>query len=95
MSRNIHQRRVKKHKATLEVKPIVPVVEQATPDPAQPAPVVPVATTIRHAGAPVKGGMSQEVMDARVAELPWELKRIALFSACVVILLVILWFVLR
>jgi len=42
-----------------------------------------------------KGGISQEVMDARVAELPWEMKRIAFFSVGVVILLVILWFILR
>ena len=92
MSRNIHQRRVKKHKATLNVKSITPVVEQTTPESALAASL---ATSTRHVGAPVKGGMSQEVMDARVAELPWELKRIALFSACVVILLVILWFFLR
>ncbi|MCL2707070.1 MAG: hypothetical protein FWE97_02760 [Dehalococcoidia bacterium] len=92
MARNIHQRRTKSHKGGAAIRPAAgaapePVVAHMLEHVAAPSPTVAVV-----AG---KGGISQEVMDARVAELPWELKRIAWFSAGVVILLIVLWFTLR
>ena len=91
MARNIHQRRIKSTKASA-TKPVIHHVDEQVY-----APVETVATPLpaKRVAVAGKGGISQEVMDARVAELPWELKRIALFSAGVVILLIVLWFALR
>ena len=93
MARNIHQRRAKNRKAVSATKLSVPVVEETelVPDSAH----VTATSTVKHYVAARKGAISQEVMDARVAELPWELKRIALFSAGVVVLLIVLWFFLH
>jgi hypothetical protein len=91
MARNIHQRRAKNRKADPVAKTSVSAAE--TLPPAQVAVVA--ESPAKRTVVVGKGGISQEVMDARVAELPWELKRIALFSACVVVLLIVLWFILR
>jgi len=48
--------------------------------------------------APMRSGMLKTAeipVEVRFAELPYELRRIALYGAFVVILLVILWFFLR
>jgi len=45
--------------------------------------------------AAVKTSATQEPAAVRFAELPYELRRIALFSAFVVVLLIVLWFFLK
>jgi hypothetical protein len=91
MTRNIHQRRVKTRKASPANNPTVSHIDEQI---SSPMPIA-VSSVVKHSVVAGKGGISQEVMDARVAELPWEMKRIAFFSVGVVILLVILWFILR
>ncbi|MCL1885360.1 MAG: hypothetical protein FWF98_01125 [Dehalococcoidia bacterium] len=95
MARNIHQRRTKNHKdykATQVARPTEIYSGEETMEQVSVAAAVPPA---KHSVVMGKGGISQDVMDARAAELPWELKRISFFSAAVVILLVVLWFILR
>jgi hypothetical protein len=92
MTRNIHQRRIKNRKAVATAKQAATYAENEITVPTH---VAAVASSVRQSSVAGKGGISQEIMDARVAELPWELKRIALFSAGVVLLLVILWVILR
>jgi hypothetical protein len=85
--RNIHQsKRLKKHKPAVAAKPT------ATPPAAVPQPVVAAAPVKT---APVKTVAAQEAAAVRFAELPYELRRIALFSAFVVVLLIVLWFFLK
>ena len=83
--RNIHQsKKPSKNKSVAGVKPSV----QAP----QGKPAV-TATPAKHAG--VKAVVTQETAAVRFAELPHELRRIALFSAFVVVLLLVLWLFLK
>jgi len=83
--RNIHQsKKPGTHKSATAAKPTAqaPHVKQTvTPTPAK--------------LAGVKAAMNQEAAAVRFAELPYELRRIALFSAFVVVLLLVLWFFLK
>ena len=90
--RNIHQsKRPKSHKPAAPAKPAAQAAVTSQPVvSAQPAvPAVPLKT------APVKAAAIQETASVRFAELPYELRRIALFSAGVVVLLIVLWFFLK
>lgn len=83
--RNIHQSKKNRvHKAVAPAKPAA----QAPPV-SQPVAAAPVKT------ASVKMPVAQEAAAVRFAELPFELRRIALFSAFVVVLLIVLWFFLK
>jgi hypothetical protein len=90
--RNIHKsKRLKNSKAAISIKPT-----------AQPAgalqPTVssqPLAAASPIKTAPVKPPPAQEAAAVRFAELPYELRRIALFFASVVVLLIVLWFFLK
>ena len=83
--RNIHQsKKTGSRKSAAAVKPAA----QAP----QVKPTV-TATTAKLAG--VKAPAAQEAAALRFAELPYELRRIALFSAFVVVLLLVLWFFLK
>lgn len=80
MARNIHQnKRIKSH------KPAATVAEPVAA--AQPLAAAPAKT------APVKA--AQLPASVRFAELPHELRRIGLFFAFVVVLLLVLWFFLK
>jgi hypothetical protein len=84
--KNIHQsKRLKSHKP--------PVAVQAKTAPVSTPQPIPVATAVKT--APVKAGAGQQSAAVRFAELPYELRRIALFSAFVVGLLIVLWFFLK
>jgi hypothetical protein len=84
--RNIHKsKRLKSHKPAVPSKP---VVQTAAASPSITA-TAPVKT------APVKATVAQEAASVRFAALPYELRRIALFSAFVVVLLIVLWFFLK
>jgi len=84
--RNIHKsKRLKSHKPAVTVKPSA---QPAT------APQSAVATATVKA-ASVKATAPQEAAAVRFAELPYELRRIALFFALVVVLLIVLWFFLK
>jgi len=83
--RNIHQsKKSHSHKTAAAVKPTVqaPQVKPAV-----------AATPAKLAG--FKTPAIQEPASVRFAELPYELRRIALFSAFVVVLLLVLWFFLK
>jgi hypothetical protein len=83
--RNIHQRKKKRaERATTVVKPVA-----QTPPIAQPLAAAPAKPT------GLKTPVVQEPVAVRFAELPYELRRIALFSAFVVVLLIALWFILK
>jgi hypothetical protein len=82
--KNIHQRkRLKSHKPAAAVKPS-----------SQPAAVTQAAATPLRA-VPARASVVQEAAAVRFAELPYELQRIALFFAFVVVLLIVLWFFLK
>ena len=86
--RNVHQsKRLKSHKAAAPVKQAVQ--PSAPTKPAATMAAAPVRT------AAVKTSATQEPAAVRFAELPYELRRIALFSAFVVVLLIVLWFFLK
>ena len=83
--RNIHQsKKTRTHKSAAAVKPS-----------AQTPQVKPAVTATPAKPAGVKAVITQESAAVRFAELPHELKRIALFSAFVVVLLLVLWFFLK
>jgi hypothetical protein len=86
MARNIHQnRRLKNHKpATVSKAAAQPVAVTPQPAAAAPAPV-----------KPVMAKAAQQSAAMRFPELPSELRRIAFFTAFVVILLIVLWFFIR
>ena len=77
--------RLKSHKPAAPVKQSVPPLVSSQPAIA----AVPSKTT------PVKAAAPQEAASVRFAELPYELRRIALFFAFVVVLLIVLWFFLK
>ncbi len=83
--RNIHQsKKSRSHKTAAAVKPAAqaPQVKPAV-----------AATPSKPAG--FKTSVTQEPAAVRFAELPYELRRIALFSVFVVLLLLVLWFFLK
>jgi hypothetical protein len=83
--RNIHQNKKSgTHKSAAAAKPTAQasqVKQTFTATPAKPA--------------GFKTPATQEAAAVRFAELPYELRRIALFSAFVVVLLLVLWFFLK
>jgi len=84
--RNTHKsKRLKSHKPTASVKQAVPPPVSSQPAMA----AAPFKTT------PAKATAPQEAASVRFAELPYELRRIALFFAFVVVLLIVLWFFLK
>ncbi|RJO62489.1 MAG: hypothetical protein C4542_03640 [Dehalococcoidia bacterium] len=84
--RNIHKsKRLKSHKPAVAVKPAAQVAAAAQSTVA----AVPLKTV------PVKTATAQEAVAVRFAELPYELRRIGLFTAFVVVLLIVLWFFLK
>jgi hypothetical protein len=89
--KNIHQsKRNKSHKPAAVHKPTQPVAA------AQPVTTPqPVATAAPVKTAPMKTAPAQEASAVRFAELHSELRRIALFSASVVVLLIVLWLFLK
>lgn len=86
MTRNVHQSRKNKNR-----KPA------ASPGvPAKPAAAVQTETIkqqVKTAGS--RASALQEAEAAQYADLPYDIKRIALFSAFVVVLLIVLWFFLK
>lgn len=83
--RNIHQtKKSSKNKSALTAKA-----------PAQTPQVKLTDTATTAKGPAVKTAVTQEPAAVRFAELPYELRRIALFSAFVVVLLLVLWFFLK
>lgn len=88
--KNIHKsKKIKNRKLT----PSKPVVQTVVAAPVAPATQPAVATTAKPSS--VKAPVAQEAAAMRFAELPHELRRIALFSASVVVLLIVLWFFLK
>jgi hypothetical protein len=86
MSRNIHQNRKGKTR-----KPIT-----AAKIPSQTAAASkPAAAISQMKTGPIKTAVTQEAEAARYAELPYDIKRIALFTAFVVVLLIVLWVFLK
>jgi hypothetical protein len=86
MARNIHHnKRIKSHKPALTKKTAAQPV----------AATQPVAAAVSLKTSPLKATVAQEAAATRFAELPYELRRIALFSAFVVVLLIVLWFSLK
>jgi hypothetical protein len=86
MARNIHQsRRLKNHKpATVSKAAAQPVAVTSQAVAAAAAPVKPVTTKA-----------AQQAAGMRFPELPSELRRIAFFTAFVVVLLIVLWFFIK
>ena len=83
--RNVHQgKKSSMHKAAIASK-----TNAQSPTVKQPV----AANPVRAYG--VKTPTSHESTAVRFAELPYELRRIALFSAFVVVLLLVLWFFLK
>jgi|GEM_PF-2535583 len=86
-----HQsKKLKSHKPAVPNKPASQLAGSQPAVTSQPAlAVIPVKP------APAKAIVAQEAAAVRFAELPYELRRIALFSASVVVLLIVLWFFLK
>jgi hypothetical protein len=83
--RNVHQnKKSRTHKTVPAVKTVTPVSPIKQPV---------TAATAKLSG--IKTPATQEAAAVRYAELPFELRRIALFSAFVVVLLLVLWFFLK
>jgi cobalamin biosynthesis Mg chelatase CobN len=86
MSRNIHQNRKGKTR-----KPVTTAkISSQTAAASQPATAPSQAKT-----SPIKTAAAQEAEAARYTELPYDIKRITLFTAFVVVLLIILWIFLK
>jgi hypothetical protein len=84
--RNTHKsKKLKSQKSAVPVNQVVPPPVASQPTMA----AAPLKTTPKKAAAP------QEAASVRFAELPYELRRIALFFAFVVVLLIVLWFFLK
>jgi hypothetical protein len=86
MSRNIHQNRKNKNckpATTLKATASPVSTPQSAPAPSQ----VKVSET--------RAAAAQKAEAERYAELPYDVKRIALFSAFVVVLLIVLWLFLK
>ncbi|MCL2140062.1 MAG: hypothetical protein FWH42_00035 [Dehalococcoidia bacterium] len=92
MARNIHQRRAKNNsKAAPAVKDAIPVNEKEM----EAVEEVVVTTVSPSRVVSAKSDSNQELMDARMAELPRELLRIVLFSVAALLIIVVLWFILK
>jgi hypothetical protein len=93
--KNIHQsKRIKSHKAAAAkptVKPVTPAVPVTAG--ASATPLTAATAIVRPAGS--KAAAAQEPASVRFAELPYELRRIGLFTAFVVVLLIVLWLFLK
>jgi hypothetical protein len=84
--RNTHKsKKLKIQKSAVPVKQAIPPPVSSQPATA----AAPLKTT------PTKAAAPQEAASVRFAELPYELRRIALFFAFVVVLLIVLWFFLK
>jgi hypothetical protein len=84
--RNIHQsKRIKSHKQAVSAKPVSQLATSSQST---------AATTLLKTTS-VKAATTQETASVRFAELPYELRRIALFFVFVVVLLIVLWFFLK
>jgi hypothetical protein len=85
MARNIHQNRRTRHNKPAPKPAAQPVVIEQTSTKAE-APQV---------SRPAPARAAVQAMPMHFPELPSELRRIGLFTAFVVILLIVLWFFLR
>jgi hypothetical protein len=86
MSRNIHQSRKNKNR-----KPAATFKTTAKPVPAEQTAAAPLQAKVSEA----RIAAAQKAEAERYAELPYDVKRIALFSAVVVVLLIVLWLFLK